>query len=62
MFYILSAFVSRTTMSNTAITYTQYHDERQLASIMDLIDTELSEPYINMTYRYFVHTWCVVCG
>ncbi|TIA73774.1 hypothetical protein E3P81_01592 [Wallemia ichthyophaga] len=44
-------------MSNTAITYTQYHDERQLASIMDLIDTELSEPYINMTYRYFVHTW-----
>ena len=41
------------------IKYTQYRDETQLPSIMELIDSELSEPYINMTYRYFVHTWWV---
>ncbi|TIB70855.1 hypothetical protein E3Q23_04015 [Wallemia mellicola] len=40
-----------------SLSYAEYHDERQLSDIMDLIDSELSEPYINMTYRYFLHTW-----
>jgi hypothetical protein len=25
---------------------------------MDLVDTELSEPYNYYTYRYFLNDWC----
>ena len=30
----------------------QYRDERDLATVMDLVDNELSEPYSIFTYRY----------
>ena len=46
-----------TIMSDSNIIYSQYKDEHQLKDIMSLIDSELSEPYINMTYRYFLHSW-----
>ncbi len=29
----------------------QYRDERDLATVMDLVDNELSEPYSIFTYR-----------
>ncbi|DBA82807.1 TPA: hypothetical protein ACH3X1_007033 [Trebouxia sp. C0004] len=35
----------------------QYRDERDLATVMDLVDNELSEPYSIFTYRYFLHNW-----
>ena len=35
----------------------QFRDERDLPTVMALIDGELSEPYSIFTYRYFVRQW-----
>jgi N-alpha-acetyltransferase 30 len=39
------------------IVYRQYEDDSQLPAIMALVQTELSEPYVIYTYRYFLHQW-----
>jgi peptide alpha-N-acetyltransferase len=41
------------------IRYTAYTGEHEVPRIMDLVDTELSEPYNFYTYRYFLQDWCV---
>ena len=41
------------------ISYRQYVGEADLPHIMALVQTELSEPYVIYTYRYFLHQWCV---
>ena len=43
------------------ITYRQYKDESDLATVAHLIDCELSEPYTVYTYRYFLHHWPKLC-
>lgn len=51
-----------------AIAYRPYNNESQLESIMGLVQTELSEPYVIYTYRYFLNEWSVfrppvvICG
>ncbi|KAI9571844.1 acyl-CoA N-acyltransferase [Boletus coccyginus] len=37
--------------------YRQYAGESDLPHIMALVQTELSEPYVIYTYRYFLHQW-----
>ena len=44
----------------SAIFYRQYAGEEDLPHIMALVQSELSEPYVIYTYRYFLHQWCVV--
>lgn len=39
--------------------YRQYTGEDDLPHIMALVQTELSEPYVIYTYRYFLHQWYV---
>lgn len=39
----------------------QYRDERDLATVMNLVDNELSEPYSIFTYRYFLTNWPWLC-
>lgn len=41
------------------IWYRQYETELDLPSVMRLVGSELSEPYIIYTYRYFLANWCV---
>ena len=41
------------------IAYRAYLDESDLPHIMALVQSELSEPYVIYTYRYFLHQWCV---
>lgn len=41
------------------IRYTQYKGEIEIPIIMNLVDTELSEPYNFYTYRYFLMDWLV---
>lgn len=43
------------------ISYRQYKDESDLATVAHLIDCELSEPYTVYTYRYFLHQWPKLC-
>ena len=43
------------------IQYSAYQDERQLPSIMTMMEKELSEPYSIYTYRYFIHGWPTLC-
>ncbi|EPQ28927.1 uncharacterized protein PFL1_03727 [Pseudozyma flocculosa PF-1] len=38
-----------------------YRGEQQLPEINELIEKELSEPYIIYTYRYFVNQWPHLC-
>ncbi|PWZ00654.1 acyl-CoA N-acyltransferase [Testicularia cyperi] len=38
-----------------------YSGEHQMDSIIELIEKELSEPYIVYTYRYFVNQWPNLC-
>jgi peptide alpha-N-acetyltransferase len=40
-----------------AIAYRPYTNESQLPFIASLVETELSEPYVVYTYRYFLHQW-----
>jgi len=39
------------------IVYRQYRGEDDLPYIMSLVQTELSEPYVIFTYRYFLSQW-----
>jgi hypothetical protein len=39
------------------ISYRPYAGERDLPSIINLVQTELSEPYVVYTYRYFLQGW-----
>ncbi|KIJ60467.1 hypothetical protein HYDPIDRAFT_117178 [Hydnomerulius pinastri MD-312] len=39
------------------IMYRQYIGESDLPHIMSLVQSELSEPYVIYTYRYFLHQW-----
>ncbi|KAJ7239984.1 acyl-CoA N-acyltransferase [Mycena haematopus] len=40
-----------------SIFYRQYSGEADLPYIMDLVQSELSEPYVIYTFRYFLHQW-----
>ena len=40
-----------------SIVYRPYAGESDLPSIMALVQSELSEPYVIYTYRYFLHQW-----
>ncbi|KAI9450210.1 acyl-CoA N-acyltransferase [Russula earlei] len=40
-----------------AITYRAYSGEHELPHIISLVQSELSEPYVVYTYRYFLHQW-----
>lgn len=39
------------------ITYEPYTSGGQLPYVASLVETELSEPYVIYTYRYFLHQW-----
>ncbi|KAJ7682937.1 acyl-CoA N-acyltransferase [Mycena rosella] len=41
----------------SGIYYRQYSGEADLPYIMDLVQSELSEPYVIYTFRYFLHQW-----
>uniref|UniRef100_A0A2P2IA00 N-terminal methionine N(alpha)-acetyltransferase NatC n=1 Tax=Hirondellea gigas TaxID=1518452 RepID=A0A2P2IA00_9CRUS len=43
------------------VEYVNYENETQMASIMSLIQKDLSEPYSIYTYRYFIHNWPHLC-
>lgn len=43
------------------VEYVNYENETQMASIMTLIQKDLSEPYSIYTYRYFIHNWPHLC-
>lgn len=43
--------------SNSQIFYRQYTGESDLPRIMALVQSELSEPYVIYTFRYFLHQW-----
>jgi hypothetical protein len=47
------------TANSIPIAYRQYAGEAQLAHIAALVESELSEPYVVYTYRYFLHQWSV---
>lgn len=51
-------FIIQQTMSDQ-IYYRPYVGESDLPSIMALVQSELSEPYIIYTYRYFLQQWYV---
>ncbi|KAF7320907.1 N-acetyltransferase MAK3 [Mycena chlorophos] len=40
-----------------SILYKQYSGEQDLPYIMHLVQSELSEPYVVYTFRYFLHQW-----
>ncbi|KAF7326864.1 N-acetyltransferase MAK3 [Mycena venus] len=40
-----------------SVIYRQYSGEGDLPYIMDLVQSELSEPYVIYTFRYFLHQW-----
>ncbi|KAI0027523.1 acyl-CoA N-acyltransferase, partial [Vararia minispora EC-137] len=48
------------------IVYRSYCGESDLPTIISLVQSELSEPYVIYTYRYFLHQWQVasplMCG
>jgi len=39
------------------IIYRQYLGESDLPRVMELVQNELSEPYVIYTFRYFLHQW-----
>ncbi|KZV64650.1 acyl-CoA N-acyltransferase [Peniophora sp. CONT] len=41
----------------TEITYRSYQGEADLPNIIKLVQSELSEPYVVYTYRYFLRQW-----
>lgn len=43
----------------SSILYRQYETEKDLPEIMALVQSELSEPYVIYTYRYFLQQWSV---
>jgi peptide alpha-N-acetyltransferase len=40
-----------------SIVYRPYRGEADLPHIMALVQSELSEPYVIYTFRYFLHQW-----
>jgi len=44
-------------MADDEILYRPYTTERDLPEIMALVQSELSEPYVIYTYRYFLNQW-----
>ncbi|KXN92710.1 N-alpha-acetyltransferase 30 [Leucoagaricus sp. SymC.cos] len=44
-------------MTSPQIFYRQYTGEADLPHIMALVQSELSEPYVIYTFRYFLHQW-----
>ncbi|KIY62132.1 acyl-CoA N-acyltransferase [Cylindrobasidium torrendii FP15055 ss-10] len=44
-------------MSSSSIVYRPYVGEPDLAQVMALVQSELSEPYVIYTFRYFLHQW-----
>ncbi|KAF8662759.1 hypothetical protein AX16_001117 [Volvariella volvacea WC 439] len=44
-------------MSTPEIMYRQYVGESDLPHVMALVQSELSEPYVIYTFRYFLHQW-----
>ncbi|TRM56259.1 acyl-CoA N-acyltransferase [Schizophyllum amplum] len=42
---------------NSSIVYRQYAGEEDLPPIMALVQSELSEPYVIYTFRYFLQQW-----
>lgn len=50
--------------SMASIQYRQYRGDADLPHIMALVQSELSEPYVIYTFRYFLHQWYVPpnCG
>ena len=53
--------VTRVDGEKCELVYSAYTGEEELQSIMDLIDSTLSEPYSIFTYRYFINTWPSLC-
>ena len=49
------------TSDDLQVEYVNYENETQMASIMSLIQKDLSEPYSIYTYRYFIHNWPHLC-
>jgi hypothetical protein len=49
----------KVTFTKGGIFYRQYNGETDLKYIMNLVQTELSEPYVIYTYRYFLQGWYV---
>lgn len=43
--------------TSSAIWYRSYESELDLPSVMALVGSELSEPYVIYTYRYFLVNW-----
>jgi hypothetical protein len=60
-FHTLAAvgYYSAPHFSMAPIVYRPYVGESDLPRIMALVQSELSEPYVIYTYRYFLHQWCV---
>ena len=46
-----------TLMSSPQIIYRPYSGESDLPHVMALVQSELSEPYVVYTFRYFLHQW-----
>jgi len=44
-------------MSSPQIIYRPYSGESDLPHVMALVQSELSEPYVVYTFRYFLHQW-----
>jgi N-alpha-acetyltransferase 30 len=53
--------VTRVDGEKCELVYSAYNGESELQSIMDLIDSTLSEPYSIFTYRYFINNWPSLC-
>ena len=48
-------------MDPSQVTYVTYTKEEQIPILMELIASELSEPYSIYTYRYFLTYWPNMC-
>ncbi|KAF8326062.1 acyl-CoA N-acyltransferase [Cantharellus anzutake] len=46
--------------SEIVVGYRRYDPLRDISSIMSLVGSELSEPYVIYTYRYFLTSWYVL--
>ena len=55
-----NATISSASESAGEIVYRPYLGESDLPSIMALVQSELSEPYVIYTYRYFLQQWYVL--
>lgn len=60
LMHTLSNVGSVDSLEGGEIVYRPYVGESDLPSIMALVQSELSEPYVIYTYRYFLQQWCVI--